>query len=190
MFTNDDWSSAEVIDLPTYIDLPAGNYDVVLDKVAIREATRTKSGYDLPPFVIYYFTVISSGEYFGSCSTKEDGLWESKSAGFVKRDIQRLGCVIPKNFMDIPLSLQNAIGKTINITVKVTPKTNGKGDLRNVYFNRVTDIMIPPSIQKVHEMNQISHENAQRLSKAAAKPIQPEPNTFGEGYVENEEIPF
>lgn len=187
MFTNDDWNEATAVQKPSFVDLPSGNYDVVLDKVSMREASTTKSGYELPPFVNYTFTVLSAGEYYGCLTMKEDGLWDKNCASYVKRDIQLLGCVVPKNFNDIPLSLQNAIGKTLNVTVKVTPRRDGKGDLRNIYINRVTELVVPPSLQKQREMNQISEENAQRLSKVTTK----QDNTFGgEGFVENEEIPF
>lgn len=186
MFTNDDWNEASVAEKPTFVDLPSGNYDVVLDKVTMREASTTKNGYELPPFVNYTFTVLSAGEYYGCLTQKEDGLWDKNCAAYVKRDIQMLGCVVPKNFNDIPLALQSAIGKTLNVTVKVTPRRDGKGDLRNIYLNRVTEIVVPPSLQKQREMNQISEENAQRLNKVAKKQ-----DTFGGEYLgENEEIPF
>lgn len=179
MFDNTMWNDAEIA-----TELPDGNYDVVIDSVSMREPQTTKSGYQLPSFLVINYTVLTDGPYYGKRSRIENGFWNKQSASFIKRDVIRLGCTIPKDYLDLPVALQAAVGKTINITVKNKPRNDGKGTLTNTYINKVVDLIVPPSIQKSSERNEISSENAKRLAN-----ITKTDNPFVDN-IADDEIPF
>ena len=186
MFDNSMWTNAEIApDEPAFVaELPDGNYDVVIDSFSIRQPEVTKSGYQLPAFLIMNFTVLTEGQYYGVRSRREEGFWSEKSASYIKRDVLRLGCTIPKNYLDLPVALKSAEGKTVNITVKGRPRSDGKGVMTTVYLNKVVDLIVPQTIQKARERTEISPENAKRLSNITA-PANPFIGDIGD-----EQIPF
>ena len=185
MFDNTMWTNAEIADdTPQFTELTDGNYDVVIDSISMREPQTTKTGYQLPSFLVINYTVLTDGPYYGKWSRIENGFWNEQSASFIKRDVIRLGCTIPKNYLDLPIALQSAVGKTINITVKNKPRNDGKGTLTSTYINKVVDLIVPPTIQKSRERNEISSENAKRLAN-----ITKVDNQFVDN-ISDDEIPF
>lgn len=185
MFDNTNWTNAEVAsETPQFVELPSGNYDVVIDSFRLRDPFTTKNGYQMPPFLVMDFTVLNEGQFYGMSSSKEDGFWNETAAGMVKRDVIKLGCVIPKNYKDLPIALQGAIGKTINITVKTKPRNDGKGNFVNIYINKVVDLIVPQNLKHTPPRNDISPDNAQKLANIT-KPDNPFIDP-----ISNEEIPF
>lgn len=138
MFDNADWANVlseetDVTSSNQYIDLPEGDYNLVVDGVYFDPASQSKNGKDIPPFVRYELFV-SDGEFKGMRTTKKDGFWNARSASFIKRDILRVGCVPPQNMEEIPVALKPIIGKVVAVHVSVKQGQNGV-DFRNIYFN-------------------------------------------------------
>lgn len=179
MFTNLDW--AEVVEREEenfgepkrWVDLPAGEYDVVIDKVLFEPAKESKNGTQIPPFIVYELTVLSDGEFKGCGTSKRDGFWNASSASFIKRDILRLGCDVPKNMEEIPVALQKVINCVVSIYVSVKPKSTG-GEFRNVYINKLKGKVdspkttISPSVKR--DTVPMDSETANRLKAATQKP--------------------
>lgn len=188
---SNDWRNAQ-IETSEYITPDDGKYRVHIDEVAYSE--RDRDGNETYPTFIYAFT-ITEGNFKGQRFRRYSSIRNEKSAGFIKGDLQKMGIPIPANVEELPGLFVSARGLIIDVTVK-TKDINGK-PYKDVYIDRLVGRQPqPPQQQPVQyqQPRQFTDARAQAPQGYYAQQQQfaqpPQPQAFGAGYNQNDEIPF
>ena len=189
---SNDWRNAQV-ETNDFITPEDGKYRVVIDEVSYSE--RDRDGNETYPTFIYVFT-ITDGNYKGQRFRRYSSIRNEKSAGFIKGDLQRLGMPIPANVEELPELFMSAAGSVVDVTVK-TREVNGK-PYKDVYIDR----LIGRQQRQPQQQMQPVYQPQRQFTDARAQPPQgyyaqqqtqyrqPQPEAFGAGYNQNDEIPF
>ncbi len=194
------WRTCQAADPNQFEALPNGRYIVRIDAVRLDDA-RVINGKELPACLTYEMTV-TEGEFAQTRCRKTDFINNDRSFSYIKLDMNTLRCQIPANPEDIALSLQNAVGLTVEIEVRRTTGNQGK-EFVNTYIKRVVEVMPAPN----QAPNQQGAKNAQwqpapqaqidgyrqmmnrQPPNQAQAYNQRQPQNFGP-YPNNDEIPF
>ena len=102
------------------------------------------------------------------------------SASFIKRDILRLGCEIPKVMEEIPLALNSVIGSIVAIDVVISKGTST--DFRNIYIRSLKgkpEAGVKSAPSKVRITEPMRDSTADRLNAVAGATAQPVDDPFG-----------
>jgi len=118
------WKNAEA-PAQRVLELPAGSYQVKIDKPRIEESKNSGR------LQIAWPLTVLSGDHKNSTVTKYDGLETEKNIGFVKQTFGRLGLAIPSS----PLGIKDALVKADGIMVEI--KVVNKDDFTNIYFQKL-----------------------------------------------------
>lgn len=188
----DVWANAQ-IETSEYITPDDGKYRVIIDDVSYSD--KDKAGNETYPTFIYSFT-ITEGNLKGQRFRRYSSIRNEKSAGFVKGDLMKLGMPIPANVEELPELFRSAAGTIIDVNVK-TREVNGK-PYKDIYIDRLINRQQPkptPQPQPVQYMQQrqFTDARAQPPQGFFAQPPQyqqPQPQAFGAGYNQDDEIPF
>lgn len=187
-----DWRNAQ-IETSEFITPDDGKYRVLIDEVTYSE--RDRDGNETYPTFIYAFT-ITEGNQKGQRFRRYSSIRNEKSAGFIKGDLQKLGIPIPANIEELPELFSSAAGSVIDVTVK-TREVNGK-PYKDVYIERLIGRQ---QTQPAPQPQPVQYQQPSRFTDARAQPPQgyyqqppqyqqAQPQAFGAGYNQNEEIPF
>lgn len=122
-----DWNTKQAAS--DFQRLPDGQYHARVDAVKYEEGRNGKSD------VIIYELTVTDGPEIGARFRKFVFMKDSECIPFIKRDIEKLECVMPQDPANIPLSLQKAQGKTVK--VRYTTKLVGEKAYPNVTFDGV-----------------------------------------------------
>lgn len=197
------WKTSQPADPNQFESLPNGRYIVRIDAVKLDDA-RVISGKELPASLTYEMTV-TEGEFSQSRCRKTDFINGEKSFSYIKLDMNTLRCRIPAMPDDMALSLQSAVGMTIEIEIKRTTSSSGK-EFINTYIKRVVDVMPAPAQAQAQQpqqnpqyqpapqaqidgYHQMMAQRPMNSAPAQQYPQQRQPQNFGP-YGPNEEIPF
>lgn len=131
---NQAWLECIAPENGAFVALPNGKYVAQIKAVRVDEET-TRQDKTLPPCIRYDLT-ITQGEFSGSKHQKQDFINGSRSLGFIKGDMKKLGCSIPNKLDDIGDALQMAVGLEVEIEIRRTTSAQGK-EFINTYFNKI-----------------------------------------------------
>lgn len=141
IFTNsswaNDWNTKQAAS--DFQRLPDGQYQARIDSVKYEEGTNGKCD------VIVYEMTVTDGPECGARFRKFVFMKDSECIPFIKRDIEKLGCVMPQDPMNIPLSLAKATGKVIK--VRYATKTVGDKAYPNITIDGVVQEAPKPQVQ-------------------------------------------
>lgn len=188
-----DWRNAQ-IETSEFITPDDGKYRVLIDEVTYSE--RDRDGNETYPTFIYAFT-ITEGNQKGQRFRRYSSIRNEKSAGFIKGDLQKLGMPIPANVEELPELFSSAAGSVIDVTVK-TREVNGK-PYKDVYIERLIgrqqkqqrpQQQVPPAYQPQRQFTDARAQPPQGYYAQPPQYQQTQPQAFGAGYDQNEEIPF
>ena len=189
---SNDWRNAQ-IETSEFITPDDGKYRVLIDEVAYSE--RDRDGNETYPTFIYAFT-ITEGNFKGQRFRRYSSIRNEKSAGFIKGHLQKLGMPIPADVEELPELFRSAAGSVIDVTVK-TREVNGK-PYKDVYIDRLIGRQ---QTQPAPQPQPVQYLQSRQFTDARAQPPQgyyqqpqqyqqPQPQAFGAGYNQNDEIPF
>lgn len=102
-----DWATKQAAS--DFQRLPNGQYQAKVDAVKYEEGRNGKAD------VIIYELTVAEGAECGARFRKFVFMKDSQCIPFIKRDIDKLGCVMPQDPVNIPLALQKAVGKVIKV---------------------------------------------------------------------------
>lgn len=142
------WQTCKAADPSEFEQLPNGKYIARIDAVKLDDEKYINDK-QIPACLTYEMTV-TEGERAQTRCRKTDFINGDRSFSYIKLDMNTLQCQIPANPDDIAFSLQNAVGKTVEIEVKRNTSTSGK-EFINTYIKRLVNVMPAPSTQRAQQ---------------------------------------
>jgi hypothetical protein len=121
----------EAAQAPDMEEVPDGKYQVRVNTVKLAQSQKGDP-------MLKWGLIVISGQYADRHIFKNSVITPA-SLPFVKGDLQTLGLTLPK-FSDLP----NHLESLLDLSIEVTKRT--KGDFTNVYFNKLLQIGLPPSV--------------------------------------------
>jgi hypothetical protein len=182
-----EWARAEATQ-NEYITPDDGKHSVLIEKVEYTE--KDKDGNFTYPTFIYTFRILGGNQRDGRFR-RFTVLRNEQSMGFCKGDMITLGLPIPQDPEELPNVFSGAAGIVAEVTVK-TKNINGR-DFKDIYINRRTGKQAEQPPAQYPQPQQFTDARAQPPQGYYAQPPQyqqEQPQAFGAGYNQNEEIPF
>ena len=94
---------------------------------------------------------------------------------------------------EIPVELNKVLGSVVTIYVSVKPKSDGSGEFRNIYINKLKgklDAGVKPAPAVIRTPEPMDNSNAQRLNSVAKNATEPSQDPFGGVFDGECEPPF
>ena len=141
------WQDAQAAS--DFQQLENGNYVASLDSVKYHD------GYgEQKESIVYEFTV-ADGECQGARFRSTTFIRDVSCFGYIKRDLTKLGCTIPQQPADLPLALQQAVGRLVAVRV-INKKINDKTYM-NVYFDGLAGSLTAGQPKQQSQQYQTNH---------------------------------